>query len=439
MLPSSPTRYGTEGFAGMTAEIIAVGTELLLGDVLDTDSRYLSRKLSELGISLLFRQTVGDNPSRLAEALTLALSRSDTVLLCGGLGPTPDDLTKETAARVMGVELVEHAESLRRIEAFFRRSGREMTANNRKQALLPKGATVFPNECGTAPGCAIEKEGKRVLLFPGPPGELVPMFEKCAVPYLAALSGAVLRSHRVRVFGLGEAAAVERAEALLGGENPTVAPYVGTGEMHFRVTARADSAERADAMCAPAVEELCRLLGSAVYGVDTDSLEQTAVSALRAAGKTIATAESLTGGLLSSRLTSVPGASGIFSCGVCAYSGEIKQSLLRVPRETIARTGTVSRETAGAMARGVRALARSDIGLASTGVAGPDPLEDKAVGTAFVALADGSETFVRALTLSGDREKIRFLCASHALDMLRLRLAGKSPGERLADDDKESF
>ncbi len=415
----------------MIAEIIAVGTELLLGDVQDTNSTWLSRRLAMLGIAVHHRQTLGDNPTRLKDAVETARSRADIVILCGGLGPTPDDLTKECACEVFGAELTLHEESLLRMRTYFEKSGRVMTDNNKKQAMLPVGATVFQNDHGTAPGCALEKDGKHLLLLPGPPRELKPMFDDAAVPYLLPLTDGVLCSRTVRVFGLGESAAAAMVAPLLDSENPTVAPYAKTGEMYFRVTAHAATEAEAASLCAPMTEELCRILGDAVYGVDVASLEEAVVKGLTAANKTVATAESCTGGLVSERLTSVSGASAVFSCGVTAYSGDVKHALLGVPQAVIDRTGTVSADTACAMARGVRRLAGADYGVAVTGSAGPSPCEGKPVGTVFVALSSSEGEFVRPLNLTHrrDRDYIRTVAASHALDMVRVALGGGVPGQ----------
>ncbi len=420
----------------MNAEIIAVGTELLLGDVVDTNSAYLSRQAAALGLAVTHRQTVGDNPRRLREAIELALSRADVVMLCGGLGPTPDDLTKEIAAEVLGQPLTVHEESLRRIEAYFQQSGRVMSENNRKQALMPQGATVFNNDHGTAPGCAMEKNGRHVLLFPGPPSELIPMFETAAKPYLRPLGDGVLRSHTVRVFGLGESAAASMVGDLLEGENPSVAPYAKAGEMYFRVTAKAPTESEADALCRPMVDALTTRLGAAVYGVDVASIEEALVARLNAAGKTVATAESCTGGLVSERLTAVAGASRVFACGICAYSGEIKHRVLAVPRDILEQTGTVSRETAAYMARGVRTYSGADIGVSVTGVAGPGPFEGQPAGTVFVAVSTACGTFVRRLNLTHrpDRAYIRQVAASHVLDMARRAAAGDTPDEKFVFD-----
>lgn len=419
----------------MRAEIIAVGTELLLGDVMDTNSTHLSRELAMLGVAVTHRQTVGDNPKRMREAVDLALSRADVVVLCGGLGPTPDDLTKEIACEALGVPLVLDERSLARIRAYFDRSGRVMSENNKKQAMLPVGATVFDNDNGTAPGCAVEKDGKHILLLPGPPRELKPMFEACAKPYLLSFGEGVIRSHTVRVFGVGESAAAQLVGDLLDSESPTVAPYAKDGEMYFRVTGRGKTENDVDALCEPMVKELCARLGDAVYGVDVASMEEAVVKQLLKTGKTVATAESCTGGLVSQRLTSVSGVSSVFSCGVCAYSADIKHRVLGVPQDIIDRTGTVSAQTAAYMARGVRALANADFGLSVTGAAGPSPCENKPVGTVFVGLDCEQGTFVRALNLTHrrDRDYIRTVAASHAIDMVRTALCGTFPDEPFAD------
>lgn len=415
----------------MRAEIIAVGTELLLGDVTDTNSTYLSRELAALGIGVTHRQTVGDNPNRLHDAVTLALSRADIVVLCGGLGPTPDDLTKEIACEALGVPLALDERSLTRIRAYFDRSGRVMSENNKKQAMLPVGGTVFDNHNGTAPGCAAEKNGKHIILLPGPPRELKPMFAESAKPYLASFDEGVIRSHTVRVFGLGESAAAQLVSDLLECESPTVAPYAKDGEMYFRVTGRGATEQEVDALCEPMVKTLCERLGTAVYGVDVASLEEAVVKTLLDCGKTVATAESCTGGLVSQRLTSVSGVSSVFSCGVCAYSADIKHRVLGVPQEIIDRTGTVSSHTAAYMARGVRALAGADFGVSVTGAAGPSPCEGKDIGTVFVGLDCEMGTFVKSLNLTHrrDRDYIRTVAASHAIDMVRVALGGHAPAE----------
>ncbi len=406
----------------MNAEIITVGTELLLGDIVNTNSQFLSRELAAYGIGMLYQSTVGDNIDRLGEVLRLAMNRSDLVLLTGGLGPTEDDLTRETVADILGLPLELHEESLRRIEEYFQNTGREMTENNRKQAMLPSGCVVFPNDHGTAPGCAVERYGQSIVLLPGPPRELIPMFNDYVAPYLSRFSGGTIFSRTVGVFGLSESSVAQRLADLVCQENPTVAPYAKDGEVVLRVTARADSMEDAQAMCAPVVEEICKRLSVNVYGVDAGSLPKAVVSLLKEKDIKIATAESCTAGLLSTRITEVPGASAVFECGVAAYSKEIKHNVLGVPEALLEEYGAVSPEVACAMAMGARRVSGAKLGVGITGVAGPDPSEDKPVGTVFIALADEKRIWVKQIVAghgTGDREYIRHLATSNALDLVR--------------------
>ncbi len=406
----------------MRAEIISVGTELLLGDIVNSNSQFLARELAAYGIDTIYQSTVGDNRERLKQALELALSRCEAVFLTGGLGPTEDDLTRETVAECLGLPLVLHEESEQRIRAYFERTGKEYTENNRKQAILPEGCTVFPNDHGTAPGCAIEQDGKRVVLLPGPPREMIPMFFDEVAAYLTQCSGGTIHSHTVGVFGIPEAAIDERLQDLMAGENPTVAPYAKDGEVVLRITAKADSVDEADALCDPIIAEIRERLGNAVYGVDAGGLARRVVTLLLEKEKKIATAESCTAGLLSGRLTEVPGASSVFECGIAAYSKEIKHQMLGVPMAILEERGAVSSETAGAMAAGVRQVGGADIGIGITGVAGPDTSEGKAVGTVFVALADEKRIWVKKVFAGHceeDREYIRGVATLYALDMVR--------------------
>ena len=406
----------------MNAEIITVGTELLLGDIVDSNSQFLSRELAEYGINMLYKSTVGDNGHRLSQVLSLALSRSDLVVITGGLGPTQDDLTRETVCETLGIPLEFHEESWRRIQEYFAASGRDIPENNRKQAMLPHGAVVFPNDHGTAPGCAVKKYGQCVILLPGPPKELIPMFSDYVAPYLAEFSGGTIFSRTVGVFGLSESALAERLADLMSEANPTVAPYAGNGEVVLRVTAHAADTEAARRLCDPVVEEIRSRLGAFVYGVDAGSLQKTAVALLKDKGMKIATAESCTAGMLSGRLTEVPGASSVFECGVAAYSKEIKHDVLGVPEDMLEELGAVSPEVACAMAIGARRVGHADLGVGITGVAGPDPSEGKPVGTVYIALADDKRTWVKQITAGaapGDRESVRWLATSHALDLVR--------------------
>ncbi len=406
----------------MYAEILTVGTELLLGDIMNSNSQFLARELAIYGIDTIYQSTVGDNSERLAKAVELALSRCDMVILTGGLGPTEDDLTRETVAHALDIPLELHEDSLARIRAYFERTGKEYTENNRKQAMLPQGCTVFMNEHGTAPGCAVEKDGQCVVLLPGPPREMVPMFVNQVAPFLERFSGETIRSHTVGVFGVPEAAVDERLQDLMENSNPTVAPYAKSGEVLLRVTAKGTSAEAADALCAPVIAEIRERLGAAVYGVDTDGLAHTVVTLLKENGKKVATAESCTAGMLSERLTEIAGVSQVFECGIAAYSAEMKRQVLGVPESVLDEQGAVSPETAAAMAAGVRRVGGADIGLSITGVAGPEPSEGKEVGTVYVALADDRRVWVKKLCAGHggqDREQIRNAATLNALDMAR--------------------
>ena len=421
----------------MKAEIISVGTELLLGHTVNTDAAYVARELSALGIDLLFSCTVGDNPARLREALQTAFARSDLVITTGGLGPTGDDLTKETVAQAAGVELVRDPASAARIEEYFR--GRECGPSQYKQADLPRGCTVLQNDAGTAPGCVFEsRQGVLVLMLPGPPSELLPMLHRYAAPFLAARTGGVIASRMVRVFGIGEGSAAERLADLLESSNPTAATYAKENEMFIRVTAKAETPAAASALCEPMVAEICRRLDEAVYIVNEDGtsdscLEQVVVRALAARGMTLATAESCTGGLLAKRITDVPGYSEVFHMGAVTYANEVKTRLLGVPAELFDTVGAVSPEVARAMAEGVRQAAGAGLGIGITGIAGPGGgSAEKPVGLVYVALSDGRAVWVRRMNPAGrirSRAALRDRAASVALDMARRRLGGLTQPE----------
>ena len=411
----------------MNAEIISVGTELLLGNIVNTNARDLSVMLSELGINVYWHSVVGDNPERLTETLEIARQRADIIITTGGLGPTCDDLTKQTVAREFGLELYFDERAERDIEDYFRRGKLIMTDNNRQQAWLPVGCTPFYNTCGTAPGCAFFARDTHVLILPGPPKECLTMMRRGGLDYLRSLSAEQIYSHNIHLFGLGESYVEsllrERMNEL---ENPTLAPYAREVEVRLRVTAKASSREAAEEMMAPVIDEVRRRLGEYVYGVDTDTLENTVLGLLRAQGKTLAAAESCTGGLIAKRMTDLPGASSVFLGGVTVYTNEAKMLLLGVDGDTLREKSAVSREVAVQLAEKVRARLGADVGLGVTGVAGPDSDGIHAVGTVFVSLCDGESTHVRELRLSPqyDRGKIRKLAASHALDMLRRSLTG---------------
>lgn len=407
----------------MTAELIAVGTELLLGQIVNTNAQFIAQGLRDLGICCYYQTVVGDNPARLRQAVEIACSRADIVITTGGLGPTVDDLTRETLASCFTVPLVLHAPSLAAIEAYFARLGRTMTPNNRKQAMLPDGCTVFDNPHGTAPGCAFFAADKHVLLLPGPPSECQPMWQTHAMPYLARLSDGCLVSRVVRVFGMGESTMESLLhEQMASMTNPTLAPYAGNGECCVRLTARAATPAQAQALLAPATAEVLQTLGEAVYGVDVDSLEQVVGNLLRARGLTLAVAESCTGGLLSKRLTDLAGCSDYYLGGVCAYHNAVKERVLGVSADTLRTHGAVSPEVAAQMAKGVAQALGADLGIGITGVAGPQCSEQKPVGLVYLSLWQHNTCITRTLRAAPPRDRIRFAAASAALNLVRTQL-----------------
>ena len=409
----------------MNAELIAVGTEILLGEIVNTDAQVISQGLSELGINVYYQTVVGDNPQRLERAIREAKDRADVIITTGGLGPTLDDLTKETLASVFGKKMVLHQPSLDRIKDFFQKIGREMTPNNEKQAWLPEGCTVFVNEWGTAPGCGFEADGKHVLMLPGPPRECNPMWEQCAKPYLYPLAGGCIVSHSVRVFGLGESAMEDRLHDLMASmTNPTIAPYAKTSECFARVTAKAATDPEEEGLLARVVARVVELLGADVYGVDVDSLEQVVGDGLRSRGLTLAVAESCSGGLLSKRITDLPGASDYYKGGVCSYTNEVKMKLLGVQKETLDRYGAVSAQTAEEMAAGVARILGTDVGVGITGNAGPGASEEKEVGLVYISVYFQGERITRKTTNTLGRDRVRNQAASNALDLIRRKLQG---------------
>ena len=415
-------------FMNYIAEIISVGTELLLGNTANTDAQDVSLVLSELGISVFFHTVVGDNPERLIQAVEIAKKRANIIITTGGLGPTFDDLTKQTLAKAFGKKMVFNEAVANQIRDYFskRLHNMEMTENNLQQAELPEDCTIFENGVGTAPGCAFEADGIHVLMLPGPPRECRTMLDHCAAPYLRNLSESEILSHNIHIFGLGESAVEAKLRSLMERlSNPTLAPYAKEGEVLLRLTAKANSKEEAEMMMKPVLSEVLETLGDIVYGVDAVSLESTVINLLSKRGKSLAVAESCTGGLLAKRLTDIPGASGVFPGGIVAYSAKSKTELLDVTPDLINEKGAVSREVAFAMADGARAKFGTDIGIGITGIAGPDSDESGLEpGTLFVALTATDNSQCRHLNMPSDRERIRVFGASHALDMLRRYLTG---------------
>ena len=411
-----------------TAEIIGVGTELLLGNTANTDAQDVSQLLSELGINVYFHTVVGDNPQRLKQAVEIAKSRADIIITTGGLGPTFDDLTKQTLAEAFGKRLVFNQKEADHIREYFekRLHNAKMTDNNLRQAEFPEGCRILYNEVGTAPGCAFESGGKHVIMLPGPARECRVMLKNCVGPYLRELSDSEIHSHKIHIFGLGESAVEDMLRGLMESlGNPTLAPYAKDGEVMLRLTAKAKSKDEAEALMEPVLKQVSERLGDIIYGVDTDSLENTTAGLLIERGMTLAAAESCTGGLFAKRLTDIPGVSNVFLGGLVTYSVKSKTMLPGINPGFVREKGAVSRETAIAMANGVLELFGADIGIGITGIAGPDS-DDSGLkpGTVFVALAANGDSFCRNVNILRERERVRIITASHAFDMVRRLLTG---------------
>lgn len=407
----------------MRCEILAVGTEILLGDIVNTNAQYISKRLSEEGIFVYHQSVIGDNPERLKQAYELAFSRADLVITTGGLGPTKDDLTKEIAFEYFGMRSVCHEESLNQIKEYFEKINKPLGKTNEKQAYFPEEAIVLKNNNGTAPGCILEEAGKVLVMLPGPPREMKAMFEESVIPYLRKYSKEILVSKILRIIGVGESAAAELIGDLIDNENPTVAPYAKEGEMIFRITARAESEEVANKLIAPVEAEIRSILGDNIYGEGETTLEDALGSILVGKGLTIATAESCTGGMVAARLINYPGISASILEGAVTYSNEAKIRRLGVKEETLNSFGAVSEETAIEMAKGIASTSGADIGIATTGIAGPGGgTEEKPVGLVYIAVYYNNEVEVRKLNLSGNRQRVRERAATAVIDMVRRKL-----------------
>ena len=411
-------------------EILSVGTELLLGHVTNTDARDISELLSRIGVNVRWHTVVGDNPLRLRECVEIAKSRADVIITTGGLGPTCDDLTKKVLAEAFGLPLVRNEAEYRGLYDYIR-PDREFTPNNFAQADLPEGCTVFHNDWGTAPGCAFEAEGKIVVMMPGPPGECVPMFKACAIPYLQKLSDELIVSHSLRIFGMGESTVDQIfRDEMNAMTNPSMAPYAKECDCLLQVTAKAKSEAEAEAMIRPVMEHAREKLGDVVYGEDVETLEEAVLQLLKERPATFAAAESCTGGDIARRFTELPGASAFFLGGVVSYTNGVKAGVLGIDPALIEEKGAVSFEVAKAMAERVRALTGADIGLGVTGLAGPDGDGVHEVGTVFVSMAVEGKTWVRELHLGAFRTRsfIRRMAGNHAFDLLRRYLTGLEIG-----------
>jgi nicotinamide-nucleotide amidase len=413
-----------------SAEIITIGTEMLLGDLVDTNTAWLSARLAALGVGVYRHTTVGDNRARIIAALREAASRADLVITTGGLGPTSDDLTNECLNVVTNREMVEYPEAREHVDEMFRKFGRKPTLNNYKQALFPEGTELIPNPLGTAMGALLEADGTLFATLPGVPSEMKRMFEETLEPQIRARSDGSIVSRTLWFAGIGESALAEQVQDFLDATDPTVAPLAGQGKVRLRITTRAATQEEAEEKIAPVEKEILSRLGDYYFGEDDETLESAVGRLLKERGATLALAESCTGGLLAKRLTDIAGSSAYFKEGLVTYSNESKERWLGVPHEMLLEHGAVSEPVARKMAEGVRKIAGADYGLSVTGIAGPDGgTKEKPVGLVFVGLSDAKATISERLDLSAwarSREAIRERSANRAFDLLRLRLEERS-------------
>lgn len=414
----------------LKVEILSVGTELLMGQIANTNAQYLSKKLPEIGLGVYYHSVVGDNPERLISSLELALSRSDIVITTGGLGPTQDDLTKDTVAQALGLRMTVHEESRRRIKEYFERSGRVIVESNYRQAYFPDGSVILENDMGTAPGCAIDvlrgKKNKTVIMLPGPPKELIPMYEKSVVPYLREKTACHLKSKFLRVVGVSESMTEKMIMDLVDGQtNPTLATYAKDGIVTIRVSANDENGARAEELIENTVSKIRGIFGTSLYTAENEEIEETLVRMLKEKNMTLSTAESCTGGQVSQLITSVSGASSIFGCGFVTYSSIAKESLLGVPHTIIEKHGAVSMETALEMVRGAGKISGSDIAVSVTGCAGPSGMDGKPVGRVYIGIKIHDKETVKEFNFTGNRERIRTLSAINAINLVRLAIIGE--------------
>ncbi|WP_297637188.1 competence/damage-inducible protein A [uncultured Clostridium sp.] len=405
----------------MKCELISVGTEILLGDIVNTNAQYLARELANMGIDIYYQSVVGDNKERMLKSFKEGFSRSDIIITTGGLGPTKDDMTKELACEYFDFKSELHEESLKEIKEYFRRMGRECVESNEKQAYFPKEAKIFKNNNGTAPGAILEKNGKIIIVLPGPPKEMKPMFNESVRPYLEKLTGNTIVSEVIRIYGIGESKVENLVQDLIDqGENPTVAPYAKEGEATLRVTAKAKTKEECKILIEPIIKEIEKRLGNAIYNLGEEGLNLTVAKMLVNKKITIGTSESCTGGLLGGTLIDYPGISNVFLEGAITYSNESKVRTLGVKQETLDKFGAVSEETAKEMAEGIRKRCNSDIGVSTTGIAGPDGgTKDNPVGLVYIGVSIKDRTIVSKNIFNGDRNAVRRKACLKALDMVR--------------------
>lgn len=411
----------------MITELVSVGTEILLGNIVNTNSAYLSEKCALLGLSVYYQDVVGDNEGRMRDVIQTALDRSDVVILTGGLGPTEDDITKEVTADLMGMPLEEDSHSRKLIDKYLKEyeknnPQRRITKNNYKQAMVPKGAIVLDNHNGTAPGLILEKNGKTAILLPGPPNEMKPMFEEYIVPYLQKNQPEIIVSQMVKISGIGESQVAEEIQDLIESQtNPTIAPYAKTGEVHLRVTASAENEKACKKLIKPVVKELKKRFGENVFATDeSKTLEEAVVDLLKEKDLKLSLAESLTGGMIAQRIVNVSGASDVFGYGFVTYSNKAKHKCLGVKKSTLKEEGAVSAKCAREMAKGACRESGADISVSVTGLAGPGGgTKETPVGTVFMGCCYEGRTIAKEFHFTGNRMRIREQTTAHALAMLR--------------------
>lgn len=405
----------------MKAEIIAIGTEILLGDIINSNAQYLAQELAALGIDMYYQQVVGDNEIRIMHAFDEAYSRSDIIITTGGLGPTDDDITKEVAAKYFNKELIEDENSTKKIRDYFKFRERAMTQNNLKQGLIPEGATVINNNNGTAPGVIMEDNNKIMIILPGPPKEMKPMFEESVKPYLQEKSDSILVSRVVKILGIGESAVAEEIKDLIDAQtNPTIAPYAKDVGVMLRITAKAETKDEALKLIEPIEEEIKNRLGDNVYATEDINIEEVVARLLIEKKLTISTAESCTGGMIASYLINYPGISEVFLEGAVTYSNEAKHNRLGVNNDILNQYGAVSEETAREMAIGIAKTANTDVSIVTTGIAGPEGgTLEKPVGLVFIGVYVQGKVTIKKCLFKGDRNKVRLQATITGLDMLR--------------------
>ena len=404
----------------MICEIISVGTEVVTGDIIDTNAPYLSKELGSLGVDVMYRTSVKDDDETISEVLTIAKKRADLIITIGGLGPTYDDFTKDEVAKVNGLKLVRSNECEKKIREYFEKIGRMMTENNLRQADIIEGSKEIENDNGTAPGILLEKDNKIFILLPGPPNELKPMFENKVKNYLKDKTGKVILERTVKLSGIGESYVETQLKDMIEKtSNPVIATYAKTGEVHIKLTSSGKTKEDAKRVMKPYLEKVILRFSKYVYGFDDDTLNMKVVEYLKKKKMKVAFCESCTGGYISKTITDVPGASEVFDCGMVTYSDEIKTRFAGVSNIALKNHGAVSEEVAAQMAKGIRTLSGADFGISVTGIAGPDGgTEEKPVGLVYMGISTKNTTITKKLNFRGNREKIRLSTVNAVLSTL---------------------